>query len=136
MDTPISDDVWLCTALRSTHIVKNHIDMKVHIYAFIIIIIIIYQAFLPIPRRGAHTQSTYTPKPIYLTSALYFSVVAPFLQFIPTASSNGIPSSPGDNRQSTGGQSERTQGQAKMAVGNSTSYMCTRALHSLQSFAH
>ena len=44
--------------------------------------------------------------------------------------------SPGDNHQSTGGQSERMQGQAKMAVRNSFSYMCTEALHSFRSFSH
>ena len=38
--------------------------------------------------------------------------------------------SPGDNHQSMGGQSERTQGQAKMAAWNSYNYICTRALHS------
>ena len=45
-------------------------------------------------------------------------------------------SSPGDDHQSTGGQSEKTQGQAKMAVWNSLSYICSRALHSFLSFAH
>ena len=44
--------------------------------------------------------------------------------------------SPGDNHQSTGGRSERTQGQAKMAAWNSFCYKCTRALHSFRSFAH
>ena len=46
-----------------------------------------------------------------------------------------IPSSC-DNHQSMGGQSERTQCQAKMAVLNSSSYTCTRALHTFRSFAH
>ena len=50
--------------------------------------------------------------PIYLTSVPWCSVVAPFLQFIPTASHT----SPGDNHQSTDGRSERTQSQAKMAA--------------------
>ena len=41
--------------------------------------------------------------------------VAPFSQFIPTASCNGFHPTPGDNHKSTGGLSESTQGQAKMA---------------------
>ena len=49
---------------------------------------------------------------IYLTSAPLFSVVALFLQFIPTAS---LPS-PSDNHYSTRELSEKTQGQAKMAA--------------------
>ena len=59
---------------------------------------IIYLDFLALPRMGSHVKSdntrtiiTYTPLPIYLTLAPWFSVVAPFLQFIPTASYNGIP---------------------------------------------
>ena len=41
--------------------------------------------------------------------------------------------SPCDNHQSMGGQSERTQCKAKMAVWNSFSYICTKALHSFWS---
>ena len=37
--TPIPTDVWLETELPSTHIVKNRFDTKVHIYAFITIIL-------------------------------------------------------------------------------------------------
>ena len=44
--------------------------------------------------------------------------------------------SPYDNHQSMGGQSERTQGQAKMAAWNSFNYICTRVLHSFRSFVH
>ena len=40
------------------------------------------------------------------------------------------------NHQSAGERSERTQGQAKMEEWNSFSYICTRALHSIRSFAH
>ena len=36
---PISHDVWPDTELPSTHIVKNHFDTKIHIYAFITIIL-------------------------------------------------------------------------------------------------
>ena len=43
--------------------------------------------------------------------------------------------SPGDNHQSTGGWSERTLGQAKIAAWDLFSYICTRALHSFRSFA-
>ena len=60
---------------------------------------------------------------IYLTPAHWFSVVAPFLWFIPTTSCNDIPPSPGDNHQSYSsfGWSKRKQGQAKMATWNSFS---------------
>ena len=37
--TSISYDIWLYTELPSTCIVKNHVDTKVHIYAFIMIIL-------------------------------------------------------------------------------------------------
>ena len=45
-------------------------------------------------------------------------------------------SSPCDNHQRTGGHSERTPCQAKMATWNSLSYICTRALQSFRSFVH
>ena len=35
----VSDDVWLGTVLLGTHIVKIHFDMKIHIYAFIMLIL-------------------------------------------------------------------------------------------------
>ena len=35
MITPL----WLCTALPCTHIVKYHFDTKVHIYAFVMLIL-------------------------------------------------------------------------------------------------
>ena len=65
----------------------------------IIIIIIIYHDFLPTPRRGSHVKSCKThthshqntPLSPYTWQLSWFSVVAPFLQFIPTASCNGIP---------------------------------------------
>ena len=44
--------------------------------------------------------------------------------------------SPDDIYQSMGGRSERIQGQAKMAVRNSFSYICIRALYSFQYFTH
>ena len=44
--------------------------------------------------------------------------------------------SPCDDHQSMGVWSERTQCQAKMAALNSFSYICTRALQAIQSFAH
>ena len=34
-NSPISYDVWLDTVLPSTHIVNNHFDTKVHIYALL-----------------------------------------------------------------------------------------------------
>ena len=77
-----------------------------------------------------------TPISPYTTPEPWFSVVAPFLQFIPTASCNGIPPSPCDDHQSMGGRSERTQGQAKMAAWNLFSYICTRALHAYRSLVH
>ena len=75
----------------------------------------LHQGGVVMSSQITHTQSsTYTSKPIYLTSAPWFSVVAQFLQFIPTAPCNGIPSlSRWYKHQSTGGRSERTQGQAK-----------------------
>ena len=36
---PISDDVWIGTVLLGTHIVKNYYYTKVHLYAFIMIIL-------------------------------------------------------------------------------------------------
>ena len=68
--------------------------------------------------------------------SLDFSVVAPFLQFIPTAYVTASLPSPCDNNQSMGGRSERTQCQAKMAALNSLSYICTIALNAFRSFAH
>ena len=39
--TPISDDVWLdiATVLRSTHTMNNRFDTKLHVYAFIMLIL-------------------------------------------------------------------------------------------------
>ena len=65
-------------------------------------------------------------------SAPWFSVVVPFLQFIPTASCIPTLPSPGDNHQSTGERSERTEPSKKMAAWSSFSY-CSRALHSFRS---
>ena len=88
----------------------------------------IHHVRVVISNQITYTQSsTHTPR---------FSVVALLLQFIPTASCNGIPPSTGDNHQSTGERSERTQGQAKIASWISFSYICTRALYSCRSFAH
>ena len=97
----------------------------------------LYQGRVVMSSQIAHTQS-FNKHPlahILDTSALIFSSCA-LLQFTPTASCDGIPPSTGDNHQSTGGRSERTQGWAKMAEWNSISYICTRALHSFLSFAH
>ena len=52
--------------------------------------IIIYYDFLPSPRRGNQVKSiTHTHN--HQTFSRLFSVVEPFLQFIATASCNGIP---------------------------------------------
>ena len=76
-----------------------------------------------------HTQSsTYSTQPIYLTQ---FSLAAPFLRFVETASCNGINPSAGDNHQSTGGWSKR-QGKAKISF----NYICTSPPHAFWSFAH
>ena len=66
--------------------------------------------------------------PLSLALAHTWHLVAPFLQFIPPI--------PGDKHQRTGGRSERTQVQAKVAAWNSFSYKCTRVLYSFRSFAH
>ena len=93
--------------------------------------------------KYTHTHTIYlTPdtwQPIYLTPEPQFSLVTPLLQFIPTASCNGILpliTCFGDNHQSTGGWWERTQGQVKMAAWNSFNYICTWALHSFLSNAY
>ena len=98
----------------------------------------LHQGGVVMSSQITHTQSSkiHPLAHTYLTPAPWFSVVVPFLQFIPTASRNGILPSPGNNHQSTGGRSERTQGQAKMVPWNSFSYICTRALYSFQSLAH
>ena len=109
----------------------------------IIIIIIIYHDFLPTPRRGSHVKSdkTHTVIKIHPLAhildawALIFSSCAFYSLSQPHHVTASVPS-PCDNHQSTGGRSDRTQGQAKMAGWNSFSYICTRALHSFRSFAH
>ena len=81
-------------------------------------------------------SSTYRLYLIYLTSAPWYSVVAPFYSLSQAHHVTASHPSTGDNQESMGGQSERTQGQAKMAVWNSFSYTCTRAHPSFQSFVH
>ena len=54
---------------------------------------------------------------------------------MPTASCSDIHTSPGDNHQNTGGRSERTQARLKGSrETHSVTYVCTRTLHSFQSF--
>ena len=63
----------------------------------------LHQGGVVMSSQITHTwSSTYTPEHIYLTSAPWFSIVAPFLQCIPTAVTASHPS-PGDNHQSTEG---------------------------------
>ena len=107
-------------------------------------LIIMHHDFLPPPRMGSHVKSDNkhthshqdTPWDIYLTHEPWFSVVAPSLRFIPTASCHGIPPLSMWLPPEHGMRSERTQCQAKMDQWNSFSYICTRSLHSFRSFAH
>ena len=97
----------------------------------------LHQGGVVMSSQITHTQSsTYTPKPIYLISGSWFSVVGPFYNLSQPHHVTASYPSPGANHQSTGGLSEITQCQAKMAAWNSFSYICTRALHSFRSFAH
>ena len=104
-------------------------------------VIIIHHNFLPPPRRGhVKSDNTHTINNIHSLAqildiyALIFSSCAIFSLSQPHHVTASHPS-PDDNHQSTGGRSERIQGQAKMAAGSSFSYVCTRALHSFRSFA-
>ena len=67
-----------------------------------------------------------------------FSIVAPLLQFNPPQHVTASHPSPGDNHQSTEGQSERTHAMQKMPrlLVFSVIYICTRALHFFINFAH
>ena len=84
-----------------------------------------------------HTQSSrYTFSPYTWHPSLDFQYLRPFYSLSqPHHVTPSLPS-PCDDHQSMGGQSEWTQGQAKMAAWNSFSYICTRALYSFQSFVH
>ena len=114
------------------------------IVCLLILITIIYHDFLLPPRRGTHVKSDNTHiiinihtlahiLDIFHLDSLYFR---PFYRLSQPHHVTASNPSPGDNHQSTGGRSDRTQGQAKMAEWNSFGCICTRALHSVRSFAH
>ena len=96
--------------------------------------IIKYHGFLPPPRRVSHVKSDNTHTMIHIhplahildICALIFNSCTQFTMYpIRINHATASHQSPGDNHQSTGGRSERTQGQAKIAVWISFSYMCT-----------
>ena len=97
----------------------------------------LHQGGVVMSNQITHTQSSniHLLAHILATCYLIFSSCEPFYSSQPHHVTASHPS-PGDNHQSTGGPSERTQGQAKMAARNSISYTCTRALHSFLAFAH
>ena len=73
--------------------VYHHFSYKMaHMTESLESLIIIYHGFLPPPRRGSRVKSdgTHTIINTYPLAHI-LSVVAPFLQIIPTASCNGIP---------------------------------------------
>ena len=76
---------------------------------------------------NTHTQSfTYTPLHIYLTAWLAYIHFQQLSSIYSLPKPHHVPAShpsPGDNRQSTGEKSERTQGQGKMAMWNPISYI-------------
>ena len=84
----------------------------------------IYRDFLPPPRRGVHVKSDNTQTIIQHTPLIYSPYACHLLldfqwlhQFCSVPQSHHVTAShlsPGDIQQSTGGLSERTQGQAKM----------------------
>ena len=95
--------------------------------------------FLPAPRKRSHVKSDNAHIVIHPlahildTCALIFSSCALFCSLSqPHHVTSSLPSLC-DNHQSTGGRSERTQCQAKMAAWNSFSYICTRTLNSFRS---
>ena len=106
--------------------------------------IIIYHDFLPtqgglvMSSQIKHTHSHQdTPlSPYTCRLSLDFQLLRHFYSLSQPHHVTASLPSPCDNHQITGGRSERTQWQAKMAAWNSLSYICTRALHSFQSFAH
>ena len=95
-----------------------------YIFIIILIIIIIHHDFLPQPKSGSHVKSDnthtvikHTPlSPYNQHQYLDFQKLHPSYRLSQPHLVTASHSSPGDNHQSTGGQSERTQGQAKMAV--------------------
>ena len=108
--------------LRTRQLTK-HTKSKQSFFSSPIIIIIIYHDFVSPPRRRSHVKSDNTQTIINMHTLAQIvdiyalsSVVTPFLQFIPPHHVTASHPSPGDNHHNTGGWSERTQGQAKMAA--------------------
>ena len=87
-----------------------------------------------IKHTHSHQDTALSPYTWHLS--LDFQQLCPFYSLSQPHHVTASLPSPCDNHQSTGGRSERTQGQAKMAALNSFSYICTRALHAFRSLAH
>ena len=87
-----------------------------------------------IKHSHSHQDTPLSPYTWHLN--LDFQYLRPFYSLCQPHHVTASLHSPCDNHQNTGGRSERTQCQAKMAAWNSFSYICTRALHSFRSFAH
>ena len=117
--------ICVCTIYRTCrylyqHLINNQTFKKV--FCSQLLLLIIYHDFLPPARRGSHVKSDNTHTIINIhplahifdTCAMIFSSCT-LTQFIPIAYITASHPAPGDNHQSTGGRSERTQGQAKMA---------------------
>ena len=123
---------------------KNALQAHLTLKIIIIILLIIYNDFLPKSRRGSHVKSDYahtiikqTPLRSYtMYLRLDFQLLRPFYSFAKPHHVTASHSFPGDNPPKHGGWFERTQSHAKVAVLNSTIYICTRALHSFLAFVH
>ena len=125
-----------------------HVLLKI----IIIIIIIIYHEFFPQPRRGSHVKPDNIFKfkfnkhtfinihpwaHILDICALIFSCWSIFNSLSqPNRVTASHPPLQVNKHKSTGGRSERTQGQAKIAANNSFSCICARTLHSFRSLSH
>ena len=96
------------------------------------------KSFLPPPRRDSNVKSDKTHIIIQHTTLSQYTshLCHDFLQLCSFYSLSQLHQvmashpSPGDNHQSMGGWSERTQGREKMAEWNLISYICTSTIHS------
>ena len=99
----------------------------------------LHQGWVVMPSQITHIHTIIKIHPLAHLLDSWASIFSslPFFYILsqPHHVTTSLPS-PGDNHQITGGRSERTRCQAKMATWNSFSYICTRALHSFRSLAH
>ena len=98
----------------------------------------LHQGGVVMSSRITRTQSSNIHPLAHLldTCALIFSLMNPFYSLSQPHHVTASHLSPGDNRRSMGGWSERTQGQQNGRQKLIRLYICTRALHSFLSFAH